>query len=675
MTSNIYNPSTGQTGFQVPGASTPSGWVAGNPPDAATVPTTAPSAQNSNNSSSTAVFSGNAASDFTNGKIIPTMNQAQTDVNNQNALNTAKTAADKLQSDINTYKAGQNTTTQKSPEQQVLSTPDTGNKFVYDSTGVEHQIGINEPLPNGYSSANPASRTDIGGTAETTNGTTIKQFSDGTFGSYGPTGQYQGPASSQDFQSAQTSADLQKRIQQVINGTYPLSPTQQAQITGIQSQYQDLIEQQQTANANFTGGTTVESFINGTAGTSIGLGTVQTAVNDGLKKIADLQNKLASNVASMTAAFQKDNLTDLKDAYDEYKDSDNQRQAEIDKIQSAITAKQESDRQYQLAVEEKQYNEVTKPIQDLAAEVAKFGAPEAVQQAVAGAKTYADAIQAAAGYANDPTSPAGEYSAYLKQTQASGKTAMTAGDFLAAQKYKESYATASASQAAQAAYTDSDKNQASLEKSFRASLLSSRSDLGVQNKKVSQAIDLQTLVNGYKDKDGNYNIPASQYGELVLGLAGLLSPTGTPSEGTRDSITQATAKGDIAGAVGYLTGTTPNGTTQDVVKNLVATIQRQGQTAEQLRNQQISAQVPTGLKQDRIDRITGALPSYENMNTGDPAYQTPEQINATATDKLNSFHDANPKNASILDEIHTQFPGLSAVEVAQKLNLIPSPTQ
>lgn len=165
------------------------------------------------------------------------------------------------------------------------------------------------------------------------------------------------------------------------------------------------------------------------------------------------------------------------------------------------------------------------------------------------------------------------------------------------------------------------KNQDKLEQQYRSILskeLSNRSGgLGLQDAKVNQAIHLKSLATQYKDTSGNYNVPKAQYAELVMGLANLLSPTGATSEGDRARLMSDTAKGDIKGAIQYITGTPQTGNTQAIIKNLVDSIDRQGTVAEDLRNQAVGflqGLAPTELDQNRKDALEkNTLSSYKTF--------------------------------------------------------------
>ena len=166
-----------------------------------------------------------------------------------------------------------------------------------------------------------------------------------------------------------------------------------------------------------------------------------------------------------------------------------------------------------------------------------------------------------------------------------------------------------------------------MEQQYRTVLtkaLSSRSGgLGLQQAKVDQANHLQALLTQYKSTDakGNvtYNIPTSQYAELAMGLANLVSPSGS-AESDRQAIMAATAKSGLSGALQYITGQPQNGNSQAIIQNLVDSINRQGQVANNLRDQYVSYMkglAPTGLAQDRVDALNkAALPSFDPNGTG-----------------------------------------------------------
>ncbi len=206
----------------------------------------------------------------------------------------------------------------------------------------------------------------------------------------------------------------------------------------------------------------------------------------------------------------------------------------------------------------------------------------------------------------------------------------------------QSYASAAASLAAAAKSkaetkqitegSNTDKVQQKLEQDYRQVLVkevNSRSgNLGTEDAKVVQANHLSSLLNQYYDpKTGQYNVPKAQYGELVLGLAGMLSKTGTPTESQTDNINTATAKGDLNKAITYVTGTPTNGTTQQVIKNLADSISRQAKTAISNRTYAVKllqGLAPTDLEQARKDALEkNTLSPYSGIKGIDSESTTP----------------------------------------------------
>lgn len=279
----------------------------------------------------------------------------------------------------------------------------------------------------------------------------------------------------------------------------------------------------------------------------------------------------------------------------------------------------------------------------------KMGAPKEVLAAIGSARTLADAYKAAGSYLQDPTSNAGMYNNYVKRATALGQTPISAEDFLSKNKYKDAYNAKAGSNAADAAFAGSDKGQQKLEQDYRQILvkeLSNRSGgLGLQDAKVNQAIHLKALVDQFKDANGNYNIPTSQYYELAIGLASLVSPGNTTAESDRKEIAAKTAAGDIRGALQFITGEPQNGNTQDMIKNLIGSIDRQGQVAEDLRDQDVKflhGLAPTDLKQERIDSLEkNTLASYRNppVNPGDQAIKD----ESAAKDTIVNFGKNHPE--------------------------------
>lgn len=155
--------------------------------------------------------------------------------------------------------------------------------------------------------------------------------------------------------------------------------------------------------------------------------------------------------------------------------------------------------------------------------------------------------------------------------------------------------------------TGSDKNQQKFEQQYRNVLtrgLSSRSGgLGLEDAKVQQANHLITLLDQtYDPKTDTYTIPKTLQGELAAGLARLVAPGGNVGIEMMREFDQRTAKGDIAGALSYVTGHPFPTATNDFAKLLKDSILRQGATAEQNREGEMAylrGLAPTDLNEER----------------------------------------------------------------------------
>lgn len=153
----------------------------------------------------------------------------------------------------------------------------------------------------------------------------------------------------------------------------------------------------------------------------------------------------------------------------------------------------------------------------------------------------------------------------------------------------------------------SNKNQQKFEQEYRTVLtraMSSRAGgLGGEDAKVQQANHLLALMDQYVDpKTGDYAIPRVQLNELALGLAKLTAGSSPAGEGMLKEFQQRTLKGDIAGALTFLTGQAVPANTQDITKMLRDSIERQGGVAEQNREGEmryLRGLAPTDLAESR----------------------------------------------------------------------------
>lgn len=322
------------------------------------------------------------AADMVNNKIIPTMQNGANDVAAQNAARAASLAAGYVYNvpdgnggfysgpasgapkPATPTSTTPNNSTGANAGTAVPPPPSVGNRYIYDANGNQSQIGVNDAIPAGFSTTNPtvppkpvAPSQPVVDTTTDPVGNTYKQFADGTYGQFDSTGNYVQAVNQQVFQSNKDGQSIIQSFNQAVNGTYPLTASQQAQIQSIKDAYAGLIRDQGVANANFTGGMTVAQNLYGMGNTITGMGEIKATVDQGIAKIADLNSKMNSAVAQMQSAFESDNLARLKAGFDAYNTLATERQNEIDKqLKVAADAKQaaqdEADKQraYELDV-------------------------------------------------------------------------------------------------------------------------------------------------------------------------------------------------------------------------------------------------------------------------------------------------------------------------------------
>lgn len=399
-------------------------------------------------------------------------------------------------------------------------------------------------------------------------------------------------------------------------------------ISSIQAQYQTLIDQQTRTNAGAVAGTTNALVRSGALQHDVFSDqNIAAQVSYGTQQIADLNSKEQMAIVQAQQAGQQMNFQ-LQDKINSQISSIRQ-----DKIDAATKLNQTildqnkaiADRNFQV----QQAN--TSTINNILTEAAKNGASSDILSAISSAKTPQDAITAAGDSLQSGTGTLGDYLQYKRDTEAQGlvpsdyqtyKDAQDAKDLQT--KIKEAYATEAAKNTADANNTASDKVQQKLEQQYRTVLtkeFSARTGaLGVENGKVNQANHLNALFMQYYDpKTGNYNIPTSQYAELAMGLANMISPTGSSSDADRAEIKAKTAAGDIKGAIQYITGEPQNGNTQAIIKNLVDSVDRQAETATRNRQaalEDMKSLAPTDLEPSRVDALNKAtvMTPYEGQN-------------------------------------------------------------
>lgn len=112
--------------------------------------------------------------------------------------------------------------------------------------------------------------------------------------------------------------DYKTQIDSVRNGTFPLSPDEQAQIDYVQKQLDTLRQQQITANNNYQGGITQLGIVSGRQryAPEIQTGEIANAVNVGIQKIADIEAQAANTISTLRQGFKDNNYKLINSSYD-----------------------------------------------------------------------------------------------------------------------------------------------------------------------------------------------------------------------------------------------------------------------------------------------------------------------------------------------------------------------
>lgn len=435
---------------------------------------------------------------------------------------------------------------------------------------------------------------------------------------------------------------FQNQVAQLMNGTFPLSADQQAIVQSVQSS----LDRQK---ASITGVMSMEAARGGQEYTPGQMASNLVA------KTMDLDASAAGQMASLRKGFMSQDYELINSAYEKQQKFLDDKAATIQKLHDTVLATEKEQRAQQ--------QKVTDSINKIAQDAAKNGAtPEQVAKITA-SKSESEAINNAGDLLQTATGTMGEYLAYKRATINKGLVPKDYETYKNEQLAKEEKIKADAKNKSDAQFTLSDKNQQKLEQQYRQVLgkeFSSRQGaLGIENAKVNQANHLNSLITQYYDpKTGDYNIPKSQYGELVLGLANLVSPSSVASDSLRAEINTRTAKGDFAGALSYVTGAPQNGNTQDIIKNFIDSIDRQAETAVRNREaalQNMRDQAPTDLEQERIDKL--------NKSTNMVKFEGQDRISKA---NINNYIKSNPAEAENIAKMY-EIPGATDQDIEEYL--------
>lgn len=216
--------------------------------------------------------------------------------------------------------------------------------------------------------------------------------------------------------------DTANQILAIQNGTVPLSSGQLAQLAELRNSFNQLIDQQKLANIGAKGAALSRGYGTGAAeyGSAFQNNVIGTIISTGAQKIADLNIKMASALATMEQGFRTDNIETIKAANKLLQEAQEEREKRFKTMLDDAQKKVKEEQDRLLKEEEAYYDQVTKPIQDLAKVAANMGADSSITSKILASTTLGEAYEAAGLYSSGGTGIIAEYNYYKNQAEEAG---------------------------------------------------------------------------------------------------------------------------------------------------------------------------------------------------------------------------------------------------------------
>ncbi len=173
-------------------------------------------------------------------------------------------------------------------------------------------------------------------------------------GVYTPTSQITDQANSYSKEIADALDQRNAAIDQITNGTFPLTASQQAQVDALKKQFEQIAAQQAIANTSYEGAVAL-------AGNRLGTNIQNPqeyaaegnkAINDDLQKIANIEATGAKAVAELEQAFQDKNYEHINDSYNALMKALQMKNDAITAAQATVTKINNDQRDYNEKVNE-----------------------------------------------------------------------------------------------------------------------------------------------------------------------------------------------------------------------------------------------------------------------------------------------------------------------------------
>jgi hypothetical protein len=294
----------------IPGATT--GWSPVPTPTTSTTPitTTTPTvASTSDPAKQSVATTQNAVNNITTGVANQ---KAVVDAKTQlDADNTAKLQAEKDQRDADAIKAGQEYSLKQQELAQKAALLGNGNSQSSDTSGTNQAPDTSGTVTLQTQGDVRNYLTSLG--RDPMDFTGVSQNADGTWNvSWVPKTSTQTPAeTTADAEQKiidladKAYTDYKNSIDQLNNGTFPLTSGEQAQITEMQRMFDQMKQDQITANKNYEGIMTQAGIVSGRQryAPEIEAGNMKQAIDSGLAKISDIESKAASSIDTLKQSF------------------------------------------------------------------------------------------------------------------------------------------------------------------------------------------------------------------------------------------------------------------------------------------------------------------------------------------------------------------------------------
>jgi hypothetical protein len=216
--------------------------------------------------------------------------------------------------------------------------------------------------------------------------------------------------------------DMLKKFQdstdQMLSGTFPLNPLQQAQLDSLKSNFQSLIAAQKEANRQYEGAIVQAGLTGGRSryAPEIEAGNVYNSVQVGIAKVSELNSKMAGAIASMQAGFQENNYKLIRASYDAFTKAQEVKQKNLDKIHDDIAEALKATNE----ANAKKAAEFTKEKADFMKTLAQNDAPQEVIEAANAATDLGSLYTSGGAYASTGSGIVGEYNTYKRQMLSQG---------------------------------------------------------------------------------------------------------------------------------------------------------------------------------------------------------------------------------------------------------------